>query len=139
MTKLAPPVSLLSRVILKVVSVAVMNTLSGPEQTESRRWKRYAVEIPATVNYSHAGNFVSCEAKADSVSRGGMRLFVPRTLEPGMAVTVEVSFPYHSTSLKLRGVVRNANGFNYGVELWGTNPYQQWVIERVCRAYELLT
>jgi len=103
-----------------------------------RRWERHNVSIlvnVATFLNNRQHNF---RAEACDISRGGMRLFLTRELEPGASIQLEFLMPYHGANLVLRGVIRNRSGFSHGVEFISPAPYQQQLIERTCKVLGLL-
>ncbi len=103
-----------------------------------RRWERYDVRIDVNVTLVEHGKRTSFTGQACDVSKGGLRLFVTRPIEPGSSVTLEFLLPYYSTELVVRGVVRNRDGFTHGVEFISPTAYQQQIIERTCDVFALL-
>jgi hypothetical protein len=103
-----------------------------------RRWERYDVSISANVTTFLNQQQHSLRGQACDISRGGMRLFLTRALEPGASVLMEFVMPYHGGELVLRGVIRNRSGFSHGVEFVGPTPGQQQLIERTCKVLGLL-
>ena len=114
------------------------NSTAEAQLRPRRRWERYDVSISVNVatfldNQQH--NF---RGEACDISRGGLRLFLTRELEPGASVQMEFLMPYHGAELVVRGVIRNRNGFSHGVEFINPAPYQQQLIERTCKVLGLL-
>ena len=72
------------------------------------------------------------------MSKGGLRLFVTRTIEVGTSLTLTFMLPYYSTELEIKGVVRSRDGFTHGVEFINPTAYQQHIIERTCDVFALL-
>jgi len=68
-----------------------------------------------------------------------MRLFFSREMDCGTALILEFLVPYNSARIVERGVVRNRNGFHYGVEFTDISSYHKQMIERACNILELLT
>jgi hypothetical protein len=68
------------------------------------------------------------------VRAGRENLSPPETL-----VLLDFFLPYTSTPMIVRGVVRNERGVNYGVEFVALTPYQQEVLERNCKVFDLLS
>ncbi len=103
-----------------------------------RRWKRYDVTIPVHATAFMDGMRSTLQGRVCDVSAGGMCLFVTRTLEVGTSLLMEFLLPYSSPKIVVRGVIRNRNGFSYGVEFVNPSSHQQEMIERTCKAFELL-
>ncbi len=109
-----------------------------PAQKNVRRWKRHDIAIQVNVTLLLDGMRSSFRGEACDISRGGMRLFVTRELEPGASVVLEFLIPYNTTELVIRGVIRNRSGFTHGVEFINPTAYQQQIIDRACKVIELL-
>jgi len=103
-----------------------------------RRWQRYDVKIPVKISIGVDGKPLTFSGEASNVSIGGMALFTTRHLEPGTSLVMVLILPYSSEELKLRGVVRNRNGFTHGIEFTHSTPLQERLIELNCRAFALL-
>ncbi len=58
-----------------------------------------------------------------------MSVFVGAELGVGEKVEVEFTTPYANTPIKLKAVIRNRNGYYYGLEFIATNPSEQREIE----------
>ncbi len=84
------------------------------------------------------GQYANFTGQVCDVSKGGLRLFVTREIEPGSTLSLEFLLPYYSTELVVRGVVRNRSGFTHGVEFINPTAHQQQIIERTCDAFALL-
>ncbi|MFZ0420068.1 MAG: PilZ domain-containing protein [Candidatus Sulfotelmatobacter sp.] len=108
------------------------------ETKQQRRWERYEVKIRTKITVNLNGETLCFHGEASDVSIGGLRLFMPRPLEPGIIVLMELSLPYNSQGMAIRGLIRNRNGFSYGVEFLNPTPYQQEVIAQSCKALQLL-
>jgi len=107
-------------------------------QEEARKFERHAVTIPVDVTIVLNGARSTHRGQASDISRGGMRLFLPRELGSGTSLILEFLIPYNTTQIVVRGVVRNRNGFSHGVEFIDSTPDQQQMIERTCSIFKLL-
>jgi hypothetical protein len=103
-----------------------------------RRWERHDITIPVEVTTVVNGDRSVFSGRATDISRGGLRLFLTRELEPGTSVKMEFLLPYHSMQLVIRGVVRNREGYTHGVEFSNPTSFQQQIIERTCNVFGLL-
>ena len=111
---------------------------TGAQLRPQRRWERHNVSISVNVTTFLNNQQLSLRGEACDISRGGMRLFLTRELEPGASVQMEFLMPYHGAELVVRGVIRNRNGFSHGVEFLSPAPYQQRLIERTCKVLGIL-
>lgn len=105
---------------------------------DSRRWQRHELTIPVNVTIFLDGEQFQHRGQASDISRGGMRLFLTRELPAGTAVILEFLVPYNTEEFVVRGVIRNRNGFNHGVEFINATSRQQQMIERTCKVFDLL-
>lgn len=106
--------------------------------SEQRRWTRYNVTLDVNVTAGVNGQQCQLSGQVGDVSKGGLRLFVPRKFEPGTSLTLEFLLPYSSSELILRGVVRNRSEFTHGIEFINPTVQQQSIIERTCDVFALL-
>lgn len=103
-----------------------------------RRWERFAVELNVKVSILQAGDSLVFHCTGTDIGLGGLSVFVPRDLNAGQGLNMELAIPYSQKGLALRGVVRNRSGFNYGVEFVGITAKEQETLARACRALKLL-
>ncbi len=108
------------------------------DQRARRRWERHDVRIPVNVSTTVNGDTFQFTGEACDISIGGLRLFLTREVAPGAGLVMEFLLPYCSSTLAMRGVVRNRSGFTHGIEFTHTTPDQQQQIERTCKVFALL-
>ena len=108
------------------------------EREEARRWQRHEVSIPVSVTIFPNGERSTCRGQGCDISRGGMRLFVTRELDPGTSLILEFAIPYHAIQFTMSGIIRNRSGFTHGVEFINATPHQQQMIDRTCKIFDLL-
>ena len=108
------------------------------ETREQRRWNRYDITLQVDVIAMIGGEQVVLKGRASDMSKGGMRLFVSRAIEPGISLSMTFHLPYQTKELAIRGIVRNRERFTHGVEFIRPTPQQQHVIERTCSVFALL-
>ena len=106
-------------------------------QPQQRRWERYQVKIRTKVTLNKEGETSSFHGEASDVSQGGLRLFLPRELDPGIIVLLEFPLPYNSRVMAIRGLVRNRSGFSYGIEFMHPTVYQQETMIQLCKTLQL--
>lgn len=103
--------------------------------SKTRRWRRYKVEVRVKVVLANRG---AVYGQGSDISEGGMALFIPTELEPGQTIRAELALPYCREKAILRGVVRNRDGFRYGVEFSVLTDHEKVLIERVCHALSIV-
>ena len=103
--------------------------------SKTRRWSRYKVEVRVKVVLPNRG---AIYGQGSDISEGGMALFVPTELESGQTIQAEILLPYCREKVMLRCVVRNRDGFRYGIEFSALNDHEKSLIERVCRALAMV-
>jgi hypothetical protein len=111
-----------------------------PEEdaTFQRKSPRYMVDLPVKITFNEGDKVASHYGTGTNISEGGMRVFVPRDLEMGKRVSVEMRLPYNREELKLQATVRNRVGFDYGIEFIDATDEDREAIRRNCRVLSLL-
>ncbi len=106
---------------------------------ESRRYQRFRVDIRLRMVTGPANNNRTVFARGSNISEGGLRAFVPADLVLGDMVTVELILPYSEKKISVRGMLRNREGFSYGVEYAAsTTQEEREHIARVCNTLALI-
>lgn len=99
------------------------------EAASPRRWPRYKIDARLKV-------FVSDEnaafGRASNLSYGGMGAYIPCAIPVGTKIIVEVNFAQMPEDVKLKAVVRNADGFRYGLEFVEIAPDVRSLITKNC-------
>ena len=87
-------------------------------QTGVRRWERFAVDIRLKASFKRNGMPLMVFGRGSDVSQGGMAAYIPSELPTGTSVDLELSLPYVGGEQPIRivAMVRNRNGFRYGLE-----------------------
>jgi hypothetical protein len=106
---------------------------------EDRRHRRYRVDLRLRLLTGPANNHRTIFARGSNISEGGMRVFAPADLVLGELVTLELMLPYSEQKIVVRGVLRNREGFSYGVEYAvSTTTAEREQIARACKALALI-
>ena len=108
---------------------------SGPDQ---RRWTRHKIDVRLKVSFKSEGKTISIFGRGNILSRGGLGAYIPASIPPGDTVFLEVSFPYSPAEVKLRAIVRNCEGFRYGLEFVDLSEAVSEIIVKNCNAAALL-
>ena len=103
-----------------------------------RKYTRYKVSIPVKVTLADDGHVATFHGTGSNVSEAGMRVFIPREFDVSRLILLELRLPYYEERLKLRAVVRNREGFEYGVEFVNPSEHHRHVIVRNCSVLTLL-
>jgi PilZ domain-containing protein len=85
----------------------------NPLPASTRRWPRHQVQLPILIATN--GNFsqATIQGLATEISRGGMALYAGVHLQPGDPMEIEFQT---SNRTRIAGVVRNREGYCYGIE-----------------------
>lgn len=102
------------------------------EDLNKRRWNRYKVDLRVRLIYLKDGARQSAFARGNDVSEGGIAVFSPVEMNAGDSIDVEFSPPRSRAPLLIKGIVRNRQGYRYGVEFVTLSPSQRQDILRLC-------
>ena len=97
-----------------------------------RKSPRYMVDVSVKVTFQEGDKAASHFGTGTNISE------VPRDLEMGKRVVLELRLPYNREELKLQAAVRNRVGFEYGVEFIDATEDEREAIRRNCRVLSLL-
>ena len=113
--------------------------MNEDHHVEDRKFRRYRVDLRLRMLTGPANNHRTIFARGSNISEGGMRVFVPADLVLGEMVTLELMLPYSEQKLVVRGILRNREGFSYGVEYANsTTASEREQIARACKALALI-
>lgn len=96
-----------------------------------RRWPRFKIDLRLKVILPDDNQAFG---RANNLSKGGMGAYIPCAIPIGTEIVLEVSFPNSSQEVKLKAVVRSAEGFRYGLEFVELPPEVRAIIEKNCEA-----
>lgn len=96
------------------------------------------VDVAVKINFTEGDKQASHFGTGTNISEGGMRVFVPRDLEIGKRIGVELRLPYNREELRLQATIRNRVDFEYGVEFVDATEEDREAIRRNCRVLNLL-
>jgi hypothetical protein len=78
-----------------------------------------------------AGKISFVYGRGTELNQGGMGIFAGVELEVGVEIDIEFTPPYSGKPVRVRGEVRNRNGYFYGVEFLTHNLEQLENVEHV--------
>jgi len=95
-----------------------------------RRWPRYRINVPVRLVVQRPDKTVIVSGRGMELNEGGMALFAGVELKPGQRVEIEFTPPY-GQPLRVRGTVRDRNGYNYGTEFLLLNREDKQQAEQI--------
>lgn len=118
---------------------AANSMMNEDHHVDGRKFRRYRVDLRLRMLTGPANKHRTIFARGSNISEGGMRVFVPADLVLGEMVTLELMLPYSEQKLVVRGILRNREGFSYGVEYASsTTASEREQIARACKALALI-
>jgi hypothetical protein len=108
--------------------------LASSIQAGVRRYERLSLNIAVRV-FLEKGQ--STTGRGHDVGCGGMAIYVPLDLVVGTSVNISFQLPYSRMVFGVRAIVRNSNGFRYGVEFVTLTPSEAAEIERIISILQL--
>jgi hypothetical protein len=96
-----------------------------------RRWPRYRINVPVRVVVQRPDKTVIVTGRGTELNEGGMALFAGVELNVGQRVQIEFTPPYNGQPLRVRSVVRNRTGYNYGTEFLLLNREDKLQTEQI--------
>ena len=123
-----------------------LRSQSGPtmdaakiNSTAIRRWDRYRVDIRFKVILTKYKKPLILFGQGTDVSEGGMAAYIPTVLEVSESIELELALPYLSGQkpIRISAVVRNCNGFRYGLEYVSLTPADREMLLKSLKALSL--
>jgi len=111
-----------------------MNDTSPSTRRTNRRHDRLSVNISVRV---FRGKGQVALGRGHDIGVGGMAVYVPLELAVGTLLDISFQLPYSRIVLGIRSIVRNTDGFRYGVEFVNLTPFEAEEIERVTSILKL--
>ncbi len=105
-----------------------------PPLAAVRRYDRLSLNIAVRV-FLEKEQFTN--GRGHDVGVGGMAVYVPLDLAVGNSVNISFQLPYSRMVFGVRAIVRNSNGFRYGVEFVNLTPSEAAEIERIISILDL--
>ena len=104
----------------------------------ARRWTRHKLDVPIRVIVHLEDKSRVISGRGKEISEGGMAVFAGVELRVGDKIEVEFTPPYGGP-IRVQGIVRNRNGYSYGVEFFAVNEEQAAEKERLRAALNSAT
>jgi hypothetical protein len=94
-----------------------------------RRWPRYRIDARLKVLVADTR---PAFGRANNLSFGGMGAYIPCSIPVGQQIVLEVNLPHSPSEVKVKAVVRSADGFRYGLEFVDLPSNVRAIIEKNC-------
>lgn len=107
--------------------------IAPPRYDTVRRYCRFSTNI--SVRLFQGAKHTA--GRVQDIGAGGMAIYVPLELAVGTLVNLSFQLPYSRMVLGVRAIVRNSNGFRYGVEFVDLTPDEVEEIKRIIAILEL--
>ncbi len=111
--------------------------VSPPPYSVPRGQPRYRMDVRVRVSVPRTRQLL--HARSADISERGMSFFAPVELNISERVELEFTLPYTGKAQRCPAVVRNRNGYRYGVEFRHLPATTRQAIARACTALALLT
>jgi hypothetical protein len=98
-----------------------------------RRWNRFKINLHLTVAPLLAGTKRIIPGYGRNLGEGGICAFIPAPLSAGDLLELELQFPGSSMKAKVRGKIRSAERFTYGIEFVDVDDRVTQLISGACR------
>lgn len=107
---------------------------SGPDL---RRWSRHRIDVRLKITIGGPKG-PTVFGRGNILGQGGMGVYIPLSIAIGTELLLLVTFPYSPAEVTLRAVVRNCEGFRYGVEFIQLTDQVRALIVKNCDSAALL-
>lgn len=103
------------------------------QDAERRKFPRFTIDIAIKVKVPAAGGLTTyCFGRGGDVGRGGLSIHLPHELIVGKTIDLTMTLPYTERAISCRVVVRNREGFKYGVEFKELLPEDRDLLLETC-------
>jgi hypothetical protein len=103
------------------------------QDAERRKHHRYTIDIAIKVKVPAAGGVSTyCFGRGGDVGEGGLSIHLPHELVVGRSIDLTLTLPYTERAISCHVVVRNREGFKYGVEFKELNPADRELLLETC-------
>jgi hypothetical protein len=103
-------------------------------QAGERRWQRYPVDVRLKVSVQDNGRTNSVFGRSSSLSEGGMGAYIPWEIPLGATIVLSLLLPTVTSEVTISAMVRNAEGFRYGLEFLRLPESARSLIVSLCAA-----
>ena len=109
-------------------------TESDQQYADRRKFPRYTIDIAVKVKVAGPGGLSTyCYGRGGDIGEGGLSIHVPHELEVGKVINLTLTLPYTGRAISCHVIVRNRDGFKYGVEFKELNAADTELLLETCR------
>lgn len=101
-----------------------------PVHPVARRWTRHKLDVPIRVIVHNQEKSRVIAGRGKEISEGGMAVFAGVELRLGEKIEIEFTPPY-GMPIRVQGIVKNRNGYCYGVEFFAVDDEQMTEKDRL--------
>jgi hypothetical protein len=102
--------------------MAVNVVVTESQFLHSRRFRRYKLDVPVRVVVQTEDKIRIIDGRGNELNEGGLAVSAGVELALGENIEVEFTPPYSGEPIRARAVVRNRNGYRYGLEFLTETP-----------------
>jgi hypothetical protein len=102
--------------------MAVNVVVTESQFLHSRRFRRYKLDVPVRVVVQTEDKVRIIDGRGNELNEGGLAVNAGVELAVDDSVEVEFTPPYSGEPIRARAVVRNRDGYRYGLEFLTETP-----------------
>src|SRR5437899_2464011 len=102
--------------------MAVNVVVTESQFLHSRRFRRYKLDVPVRVVVPTEDKIRIIDGRGNELNEGGLAVSAGVELALDENIEVEFTPPYSGEPIRARAVVRNRNGYRYGLEFLTETP-----------------
>lgn len=110
-----------------------------PAHTNARRWQRHKSSVPIRVILPRPNKTTIIDGRGHELSEGGMALTAGLELSVGDQIMVEFTPPYSGLPIRVKGTVRNREGYRYGIEFSQEGAKEAGQVDRLRMMLSVMT
>lgn len=99
-----------------------------------RQWPRFKVDFSVKVLLGSGNGKTAVQGRAHDLGEGGLSIYVVAELNEGQQVQLEFTPPFSRRSVDVQAIVRDRNGYRYGLQFRNLTRDATENISRSCRA-----
>jgi c-di-GMP-binding flagellar brake protein YcgR len=103
-----------------------------------RQWPRFKVDFSVKL-VTGTGIKTTVQGRAQDLSEGGLGLYVSVEFQEGQQVQIEFTPPFSRRAIEIIAIVRDRDGYRYGLEFRKLTQQASEDLSRACRALALAT
>ncbi len=102
--------------------MAVNVVVTESQFLHSRRFRRYKLDVPVRVVVQTEDKVRIIDGRGNELNEGGLAVNAGVELALDESVEVEFTPPYSGEPIRARAIVRNRDGYRYGLEFLSETP-----------------